>query len=87
MDEPVCEQFQVTVEAFVADKRRRDLDGMLATICDVIVATGRQLESDAEDHDKRKAGGEGRGGRDSDADEDFPGMTGINKEKRKKGRK
>ena len=84
MDGIGCEQFVLSVEVLVSDKRRRDLDGMLATICDVIVATGRQLESDAEDHDKREAGGEGRGGCDSDADKNLPGMTGINKEKRKK---
>jgi hypothetical protein len=52
-----CDQFILTVEVLVSDKRRRDLDGALATICDVIVAVRRQLESDTTNLRKRKAGG------------------------------
>jgi hypothetical protein len=59
MDGIGCEQFVLSVEVLVSDKRRRDLDGALATICDVIVAVRRQLESDTGDNGKGKGGGKG----------------------------
>ena len=59
MDGIGCEQYILTVEVLVSDKRRRDLDGALATICDVIVAVRRQLESDTGDNGKGKGGGKG----------------------------
>jgi hypothetical protein len=51
--------FVLTVEILVSDKRRRDLDGALATICDVIVAVGRQLESDTAHYRESQGSGEG----------------------------
>ncbi len=59
MDGAGYEGFVLTVEILVSDKRRRDLDGALATICDVIVAVGRQLESDTAHHSESQDGGEG----------------------------
>tara|TARA_R110002051_G_scaffold294979_1_gene360681 strand:- start:177 stop:455 length:279 start_codon:yes stop_codon:yes gene_type:complete len=49
--------FVLTVEILVSDLRRRDLDGALATICDIIVALGRQLEADTGDNGQGKASG------------------------------
>ena len=57
MDGIGCEQFVLSVEVLVSDKRRRDLDGALATICDVIVALRRQLEGDTGDNGKGKGSG------------------------------
>ena len=48
--------YHLTVTIEVSDNRRRDLDGALATICDIIVAVGRQLQGDNED---KGGGGEG----------------------------
>ena len=59
MDGAGYEGFVLTVEILVSDKRRRDLDGALATICDVIVAVGRQLESDTAHHREGADGSEG----------------------------
>ena len=53
--------FVLSVEVLVSDRRRRDLDGALATICDVIVAVGRQLERDTEDHGRSENGKQRRG--------------------------
>ena len=50
------QQYHLSVEVLMSDKRRRDLDGALATLCDCLTAARRQLESDTEDH------GEGEGG-------------------------
>ena len=54
VDEGLHEGYLLDVEILVSDRRRRDLDGALATICDCIVAVGRQLESDTEDHSQGK---------------------------------
>ena len=48
--------FVFTVEVLVSDLRRRDLDGALATLCDVVVAVGRQLEADTGDNGESKKG-------------------------------
>ena len=48
----VREGYLLTVEVLVSDRRRRDLDGALATICDCIVAVGRQLAADTGDNGK-----------------------------------
>ena len=52
-------QHSLTVEILMSDRRRRDLDGGLATICDCIVAARRQLESAAEDKGDGKGGTKG----------------------------
>ena len=44
MDDELCSQFYLAVEVKVSDRRRRDLDGCLATLCDCITAARRQLE-------------------------------------------
>lgn len=59
MDGIGCEQYALSVEVLVSDKRRRDLDGALATICDCIVALRRQLESDTGNISKSSDGGKG----------------------------
>ena len=46
VDAGLYEGYLLEVEILVSDRRRRDLDGALATICDCIVAVGRQLEGD-----------------------------------------
>ena len=51
--------YHLTVTIEVSDNRRRDLDGALATICDVIVAVGRQLQSDYENLSEGEEGSEG----------------------------
>ena len=56
-------QYALTVEILVSDRRNRDLDGALATLCDCLVAEGRQLESDTEDYRQREGGSEGGGRR------------------------
>ena len=56
MDGIGCEQYALSVEVLVSDKRRRDLDGALATICDCLVAARRQLESYTDDNGKGKDG-------------------------------
>ena len=53
-------QHSLTVEVLMSDRRRRDLDGALATICDCIVAARRQLEDAAEDTGDGKGGAKGR---------------------------
>lgn len=47
MDESGYEGYVLYVEALVSDNRRRDLDGMLATVCDCLVTARRQLEDDS----------------------------------------
>lgn len=59
MDGVSHEGYALSVEILVSDRRRRDLDGALATICDVIVATGRQLAADTADPSEGKDGKEG----------------------------
>ena len=46
MDGVSHETYTLSVTIKVSDNRRRDLDGALATVCDVAVAVGRQLQSD-----------------------------------------
>ena len=59
VDAELREGYLLEVEILVSDRRRRDLDGALATICDCIVAVGRQLESDTEDHSQGKGSPKG----------------------------
>ena len=59
MDGAGYEGYVLAVEILVSDRRRRDLDGALATICDCIVATGRQLAADTSDNSEGAEGGEG----------------------------
>ena len=60
MDEIGCEQFVLTVEILVSDKRRRDLDGALATACDMLIALRRQLEGDTGNINPGKKGSKRR---------------------------
>lgn len=60
MDGVSYEGYSLSVEILVSDRRRRDLDGALATICDCIVAAGRQLAADTDDSSEGKDGKEGR---------------------------
>lgn len=50
------QQYHLSVEVLMSDKRRRDLDGALATLCDCLTAARRQLEGDTEDNGKSKGG-------------------------------
>lgn len=59
MDGAGYEGYSLSVEILVSDRRRRDLDGALATICDVIVAVGRQLAADTDDNSEGKKSGKG----------------------------
>ena len=59
MDGAGYEGYVLAVEILVSDRRRRDLDGALATICDCIVAVGRQLAADTSDNSEGAEGGEG----------------------------
>ena len=43
-------QHHLSVEILVSDRRRRDLDGALATICDCIVTARRRLEIYTDDN-------------------------------------
>lgn len=43
MDESRHRQFEIAIVVAVSDRRRRDLDGMCATILDCLVAARRQL--------------------------------------------
>ena len=54
MDEKGYGGHVLYVEAHVSDNRRRDLDGILATVCDCITAIGRQLEGDSDENHSRK---------------------------------
>jgi hypothetical protein len=62
MDGGSDQQYHLSVEILVSDRRRRDLDGALATICDCIVTSRRRLEiytednSDGEGSEKRRRG-------------------------------
>jgi hypothetical protein len=67
VDDELCEQFYMSVEVQVSDKRRRDLDGCLATICDCITAARRQLEDYSKHLRPRKGGSKRRRGRDDNA--------------------
>ena len=62
LDDPSHEQFYITVRILFSDKRRRDLEGALATFLDCIVACRRQLEVLAVDVCKRGDSPEGGGG-------------------------
>ena len=59
MDGAGYEGYALSVEILVSDRRRRDLDGALATICDCIVAVGRQLAADTADPSEGKDGKKG----------------------------
>jgi len=59
MDEAVCVVFHLAIEVHVSDRRRRDLDGALATTGDCVIAARRQLESDSENDDQREGGAQG----------------------------
>ena len=56
MDGVGYEGYALSVEVLVSDRRRRDLDGALATICDCIVAVGRQLAADTADPSESEDG-------------------------------
>ena len=62
MDDPGYEQFCATITILVSDKRRRDLDGALATLLDSNVAARRQLEGYPAYLHKRGDGSQGDGG-------------------------
>ena len=53
------QQYHLSVEILVSDRRRRDLDGALATICDCIVTARRRLEIYTEDNSDSKGGKKG----------------------------
>jgi len=62
MDGGSDQQYHLSVEILVSDRRRRDLDGALATICDCIVTARRRLEIYTEDNGDSKDGAKGRRG-------------------------
>ncbi len=43
VDGPVHRQFRVTIDVFMSDKRRRDLDGCTSTLLDCLIAARRRL--------------------------------------------
>lgn len=47
-------RYKVTVTFLMSDNRRRDLDGMLATILDAICTAGRLLAGDTSHNGRRK---------------------------------
>jgi hypothetical protein len=59
MDGSSDKQYHLSVEILVSDKRRRDLDGALATICDCIVTARRRLEVYTGDKRESKSGKKG----------------------------
>jgi len=59
MDGAGDRQYHLSVEILVSDKRRRDLDGALATICDCLVAARRRLEVYTGDKRESKSGKKG----------------------------
>lgn len=60
MDAAGGTQFEMSVDILISDNRRRDLDGALATICDVMVAARRQLEGNPANHGKGSQSGKGQ---------------------------
>jgi hypothetical protein len=59
VDGGMHEGYVLEVEIHVSDRRRRDLDGALATICDCIVAVGRLLAADTAGQSESEGGSEG----------------------------
>ena len=59
MDGGSDQQYHLSVEILVSDRRRRDLDGALATICDCIVTARRRLEVHTKDNSDGKDGKKG----------------------------
>lgn len=59
VDGPVQGRFRVTIDVFVSDKRRRDLDGAASTLLDCLISTRRLLAERAGIDRQGKPGGQG----------------------------